>query len=365
MILKRKLCRALIIIIIFSLVPIDAHGNSAQSAIVMEARTGRILYTKNIYAKKPMASTTKIMTALLALEKGNLDSIVPISDEAVGIEGSSIYLRNGERIRLRDLVYGLMLRSGNDSAVAIGNHIAGSQEEFIKLMNKKAKRIGAKNTNFTNPHGLHHRDHYTTAYDLALVTRQALLKEEFKEIVSAKRWIAERDGYNVFYNKNKTLTQFKGGDGVKIGYTRAAGRCLVTSATRDGMQVISVVLNDPNWFNNCYSLMERAFENYSPQIILKKDQDIKSFGVEKGKKEKSYMRVKEDVIIPVKENEEDKVFTVFEAVENIQAPIQKGQKLGKAKIYIGDKLITTADLFAKEDIEKRRLIDMIRNFFSN
>jgi len=364
MLFKRIINKVIIILIVFSMLPMGVYANSAQCAIVMEVKTGRILYAKNIYEKRPMASTTKIMTALLALEEGDLESIVKVSKDAVGVEGSSIYLRYDEKVKLRDLVYGLMLRSGNDSAVAIAHHISGSVEEFSKLMNRKAKEIGAKSSNFKNPHGLHHKDHYTTAYDLALITREALLNEEFKKIVSTKRWIAERDGYNTFYNKNKTLSQFNGGDGVKTGYTRVSGRCLVTSATRNGMQILAVVLNDPNWFNDCYSLMEKAFEDYKAYKVLEKGSDIKSFTVSKGKKEKSYMTIKEDIIIPIKESEKSKINTVFEYDEVREAPVVKGQKMGKVKIYIDDKLIATTELFAKENIEKRQLMDIIKDFFN-
>lgn len=364
MLKKRMKYISFILIIILSLACTNSYANSAQSAIVMEVKTGRILYSKNISAKKPMASTTKIMTALLALKYGDLEHIVKVDKNAVGVEGSSIYLKYDEKVRLRDLVYGLMLRSGNDSAVAIAHHISGSVEDFANLMNKKAREIGAKNTSFKNPHGLHHKDHYTTAYDLALITREALLDNDFKKIVSTKRWVSEREGYNTFYNKNKTLAQFKGGDGVKTGYTRASGRCLVTSATRNGMQIICVVLNDPNWFNDCYSLMERAFNKYHPEKVISKNSDIKSFSVNEGKKEKSYMIAKEDIIIPLKEDEKNKVYTVFECNESYEAPIQKGQKLGKAKVYIEDTLIATTELYAKENIGKRKLMDKIKDFFN-
>ncbi|SHJ65818.1 D-alanyl-D-alanine carboxypeptidase (penicillin-binding protein 5/6) [Caminicella sporogenes DSM 14501] len=358
--LKKFIC---LIIISALLIPNLSWANSASSAIVMEVRTGRILYAKNIHKKLPMASTTKIMTALLAVENSNLDEKVKIPPNAVGIEGSSIYLRSGEIITLEDLLYGLMLCSGNDAAVAIANYISGSVEEFVKLMNKRAKEIGAKNTNFMNPHGLHHKNHYTTAYDLALITRKALLNDEFKKIVSTKRWIANRKGYNCFYNKNKTLRQFSGGDGVKIGYTKAAGRCLVASATRNGMQIISVVLNDYNWFEDCYNLMEESFKKYRPYKVLSKNKRVKSFTVLNGKKNKSYLAVKQDIIIPVKKEEEKKVIVVFENRKKVQAPVAKGQILGKAKVYIGDKLLATADLIATEDIRKNSFLDFIKNIF--
>lgn len=352
-----------IIILILILIPVYTQAISAQSAIVMEVQTGRILYARNIYNKLPMASTTKIMTALVALEKGNIKSIVKVPREAVGVEGSSIYLRYNEQISLEDLLYGLMLRSGNDAAVAIAYHISGSVEDFVKLMNKRAKEIGAKNTHFKNPHGLHDDNHYTTAYDLALITRTALLNAKFKEIVSTKKWVAKRDGYNLFYNKNKTLSQFKGGDGVKIGYTRAAGRCLVSSATRNGMQLISVVLNDYNWFDDCHRLMEAAFNTYKPYEVLYKDKPIKSFNINKGQKKKSYLVSKKNITIPVSEREKEKVFTVFESNEVYNAPIKKDEVLGKAKIYVGDELIATTELIAKESVKKQSFMDYIIDIF--
>lgn len=353
-----------IISLVVILTPIISWANTASSAIVMEVKTGRILYSKNIHQKKPMASTTKIMTALLALENSDLNAKVKIPSQAVGIEGSSIYLKYNEEITLEDLLYGLMLRSGNDAAVAIAYHISGSEEKFVNLMNKRAKEIGAKNTNFKNPHGLHHNEHYTTAYDLALITRQALLNEDFKKIVSTKRWVANRDGYNYFYNKNKTLRQFNGGDGVKTGYTKASGRCLVTSATRNGMQIICVVLNDYNWFKDCYSLMDKAFNKYHPYKVLNKGDKIKAFVVEKGKKEISFLTVKEDIILPLTEDEKKNIITIFESEEKYEAPIYREQVLGKVKVFVNDKLFATTELIATEDIEKRTFFDLIKNFFN-
>jgi len=165
---------------------------SAKSAILIERDSGRILYSKNISQKLPIASTTKIMTALIAIEKGDLNKVVTIKKEWTEIEGSSIYLKPNEKIKLKDLIFGLMLRSGNDAAVAIAHEIAGSIENFSMLMNKRAKEIGAKNTNFTNPHGLHSEDHYSTAYDLAIITREALKNEIFREISKTNDYVPDR-----------------------------------------------------------------------------------------------------------------------------------------------------------------------------
>ncbi len=352
---------SLLLVLIF---PLNLYANSAESAIVMEVKTGRILYSKNIHLKRPMASTTKIMTALVALEEGNLEDVVKINPKAVGVEGSSIYLMHNEEITLEDLLYGLMLRSGNDAATAIAYHIAGSIEEFANLMNKKAKSIGANNTNFTNPHGLHDDMHYTTAYDLALITREALLNDKFKEIVSTKKWVSNRKGgYKVFYNKNKTLQQFPGGDGVKTGYTRASGRCLVTSATRNEMQVIAVVLNDYNWFQDCYNLMNNAFEKYNPYKAIEKNRPIFSVDVDKGKKDKINLASAEDIILPLTKEEEEKINIVYETETIYSAPITKGTILGKAKVYLDDKLMATTNLIAIDSVKEKKMLDYILDFF--
>jgi len=350
--------------ILFLLTTQAIFAIGAQSAIVIETNTGRLLYSKNIYQKMPMASTTKIMTALVALENGNLKDMVKIDPKAVGIEGSSIYLNHGEEISLEDLLYGLMLRSGNDAATAIAIHIGGSVEEFVEMMNKKAKEIGAINTNFTNPHGLHHKNHYTTAYDLALITRTAMLNKEFKKISGSQKWVSQREGNNYFYNKNKTLNEYEGGDGVKIGYTKAAGRCLVASATRNDMQLISVVLNDYNWFNDAYNLMDICFEKYKPYKVLTNNERIKAFVVNDGKKQKSYLAAKDDIILPLTDEEAKSIITIFQANEKVSAPISRGTILGKAKVYIKDKLFATTDLIATEDIEKLNWFDKIKNIFN-
>ena len=368
---KMKLkCSVIVFITLLLLTPIHiAYATpfeiSANSAIVMDATTGRILYEKNIHARKPMASTTKIMTALVALEKTNLEDVVKVSRNAVGVEGSSIYLTYDERITMKDLLYGLMLRSGNDSAAAIAIEIGGSIDGFSKLMNKKAREIGAINTNFTNPHGLHNENHYTTAYDLALITREALKKDAFKEIVRTKLWVAERENFKYFYNKNKTLVELHGGDGVKIGFTTSAGRCLVTSATRDGMQLISVVLNAPNWFQDSYLLLNNIFEEYKPYNVFHKDQVLKNVSVVNGQKTETGIISYENATIPVKAEELDKIITVLEVKEKYTAPLKRGDKLGRAKIFVDNQLIYSLYLYCREDIYQKTVKDKVINFFKN
>ena len=249
-------------------------SSSAQSAVVMERSSHRVLFEQNAYAHLPMASTTKIVTALTVINHANLDDVVEVDPKAVGIEGSSIYLRAGEHLTVRELLYGLMLRSGNDSAVALALHVAGSIEAFAEMMNETAKSVGCVDSHFVNPHGLHNDEHYTSARDLATLTCVALDNHDFQEIVSTKTVRISNEGMEydrVLVNKNKLLTNFDGADGVKTGYTKKAGRCFVGSATRNGMQVVVVVLNCGPMFEETADMLNVAFANYSLQCVIPKN----------------------------------------------------------------------------------------------
>ncbi len=336
---------------------------SGQSVIVMDAGLGRIMYEKDIHKKLPMASTTKIMTALLAIENIPLDKKIKINPEAQGIEGSSIYLTANERIKARDLIYGLMLRSGNDSAAAIAYEVSGSIEDFARLMNERAKEIGAKNTNFTNPHGLHDEGHYTTAYDLALITREALKNPVFKEVAKTKFWIADREGYKYFSNKNAILDICEGGDGVKIGYTMKAGRCLVASATRGNMQLIAVTLNDYNWFDTAARLLDESFNLYKPHILFSKGQTVTKTRVLGGKSKEIYLNSFKGCVVPLAEGEKGKLLTVIDIPKTLRAPIEKGQSVGKMTTYLNGKILNTTYLVADKSVEKQSFKGKIREFF--
>lgn len=249
----------------------STFATSAQAAVVMERSSCRVLFAKNSDAHLPMASTTKIVTALTVLNHANLDDVVEVSPKAVGIEGSSIYLRAGEHLTVRELLYGLMLRSGNDSAVALALHVAGSVEAFAELMNETARKLGCTDSHFVNPHGLHDDNHYTSAHDLAVLTCEALENSDFRKIVSTKSVQISNEGmeYNrVLINKNKLLSNFSGADGVKTGYTKKAGRCFVGSATRNGMQVVVVVLNCGPMFEETADMLDAAFANYRLETVI-------------------------------------------------------------------------------------------------
>ncbi|MBS4536238.1 D-alanyl-D-alanine carboxypeptidase [Clostridium sp. D2Q-14] len=338
---------------------------SAKSAILIEKDSGRILYSKNIDEKLPMASTTKIMTALIAIEKGDLDEIVTIKSDWINVEGSSIYLKSNEKIKLKDLVYGLILRSGNDAATAIACHIAGSVDNFSALMNKRAKEIGALNTNFTNPHGLHSDNHYTTAYDLALISQEALKNEVFREISKSADYMAERDLNSHFYNKNKTLWEYDGGDGVKIGYTQTSGRCLVSSATRNDMQLIAVVLNDNNWFEDCYNLFDHGFDNYKRIQILRKDNYIKDITINNGKIDRLPVVINKDLYYPLKKDELKDVKISITTPTKLTAPLKKGDLIGKINITLKDEIIYEGTMKLTKNIDEKTVKDKFVNLIND
>lgn len=238
---------------------------SASGAILMDGETGEILFEKNADKKLYPASTTKIMTALVALEK--LDELgldmsceLIVDNEAQGVEGSSMYLKAGERITMEELLYGLMLQSGNDGAVAIASCIGGgSVPDFVDMMNARAAELGCSGSHFANPHGLFEEEHYVTARDMAVIGAAAMKRDDFRQIVGAEAWEGGSSGRR-FVNKNKTITQYEGATGVKIGFTKKSGRTLVASARRGDRELIAVVLNDGNWFNDAYALLDYGFE---------------------------------------------------------------------------------------------------------
>lgn len=332
----------------------------AKSAILIERDSGRILYAKNISEKLPIASTTKILTALIAIEKGDLEKIVTIKKEWTDIEGSSIYLKANEKIKLKDLIYGLMLRSGNDAGVAIACEIAGSVDNFSVLMNKRAKEIGAKNTNLINPHGLHSDEHYSTAYDLALITREALKNKIFREISKTNDYTSMRENPQIFYNKNKTLNQYDGGDGVKIGYTKVAGRCLVASATREDMQLIAIVLNDGNWFNDSYKLFDYGFENFKNTTIIRGNNFIKNLYIENSNIEKIPIITDKKFTYPLTKNELKDINISIKTRDKLIAPIEKGYNIANIDVKLKDKIIYKNKILLNNKIKEKPISQKVK-----
>lgn len=345
---------------------------SAASAVVMDGRTGRILYEKNGKAKQYMASTTKIMTALLALEAVTDETeMIRISENAAAQEGSSIYMEAGEQVSFRDLIYALMLRSGNDAAVALAEWMDGSEEAFADRMNRRAAEIGAVNTHFVTASGLHDEDHYTTAEDLALIAFESMKNRRFREIAGTTEWNASRDvdKFNYFYNKNKVLHQYEGGTGIKIGYTQAAGRCLVASSERNGIALICVVLNAGDWFNDTYKLMDTVYENYEAVPVAQAGTPLKTINVEHGAKDYTKLVAAEDTAIPLTEEEKKNLKLLYRAEPSRKAPIERGQALGSMDVYIDGEFAGKIPLVSREDIpleqERAQTESGVGIFFSN
>lgn len=267
---------------------------SAQSAALIDVESGRLLLEKNSTKRMRIASLTKIMTAIVAIEHGNINDLVKTSDNAYGKEGSSIYLKRGETLRLEDMLYGLMLRSGNDAAVAIAEHVGGSVEGFAHLMNEKARYIGMTQSHFTNPHGLDDsNNHYSTARDMALLTAYALRNPVFKKIVSTKLKNIPNQGEKWdrrLLNKNKMLHMYQGADGVKTGYTKLAKRCLASSATRNGQQLAVIVLNAPDDWDDSAKWMDYGFSHYPKTELVKMKEAVKVKDEEQS--EKTYYAIR-------------------------------------------------------------------------
>lgn len=337
---------------------------SAKAMCVMESSSKRVLYCKDEELKLPMASTTKIMTAITAIENcHNLDQTFEISPKAVGISGTSIYLRQGEVMSTRDLLYGLMLVSGNDASVAIAEHVAGSTKAFVELMNKTAKNIGAKNSHFDNTHGLDSKTHYTTAYDLALITSYALENPTFKDIVSTKSIkLTSADGKERYLkNKNKLLNLLDGCNGVKTGYTDDAGRCLVSSCQRDGMNVVCVVLNCHPMFEESAKLIDQAFSEYHMFDLTNGYSFNKQISVNEGRDNFVKIDSYDKVYYPLKDSELAKVSYEYKIMQSIDAPVTKGSEVGEIKIYIDKNLHFSQKIYTMEDVRRNSIWSRLKS----
>lgn len=346
---------------------------TAEAGVIIDADTGLVLFDKNKDVQHEPASTTKVMTALLALENLDLQKTVIIDEETSFTEGSRIYLLEGEKVTVEDLLYALLLESANDSAVAIAKEVSGSVEEFAKLMNKRAKEIGANNTNFVNPHGLHADGHLSTAYDMALIAQEAMRNEDFRAFILTYRHVIEetnKQPTRFLYNTNRLIydektkvdangvlrpAKYDGATGIKTGYTPEAGGCLISGAERDGNEFIAVVLKstDLGRFGDGVALLDFAFTNYKTVTAIIGGTDMGMIKVKNGEKNKVALVVERNggVTLP-KEASEDIVNKKIVIPKSVKAPIKKGQQIGVVEIYEGDILRDKAPIVATESIGK-------------
>lgn len=321
----------------------------AQAAYLVEANSGRVLYAKNENARLPMASTTKIMTALLAVESGRLRETVTVPAEAAGTEGSSMYLKTGETLPLADLVYGLMLTSGNDAAVAIACFLDGSTEAFAAHMNTRAEKLGLSDTHFVTPNGLHDPDHYTTAKDLAMLGAAALENPFFAEIVMTQYRKTEGSNPHTLKNKNRLLWEYEGSIGVKTGYTKAAGKCLVFAAERGGMKLVGAVLNCPTMWNTAKRMLDTGFSDYRIKTFLSRE-TVFSVSIENGVKKTLSAAPILGILYPT-EVDGNEVYTVETAFDACSAPVRAGEQVGTAKLLRNGVTVRTIPIVARETVD--------------
>lgn len=353
--------------IIFTPPLIAAEGPAidARSAVLMDRDSGRVLWKKNEHRRRPIASTTKIMTALVALERGSEEERVTVSKRAAATEGSSIWLEKGEKKKLGELIYGLMLCSGNDAAAAIAEHIGGSEKKFVELMNERALAMGAKDTHFVNPHGLPAKGHYSTAYDLALITCEALKNGRFQEIITTPSrsisWPDQPWG-RLLINQNKLLELYPGADGVKTGWTEKAGRCFVGSATKKRWQLVSVVLNSPQIWEDSAALLDYGFQNYRHQRIFSRDQVLCTAGVLEGR-ERAAAAVCETHYYPLLPSEKKYLRYRIRLGNRIRAPLAKGDKLGEVEVYLRKEMLCRVDLCSLKAVARKEYSDYLRDIF--
>ncbi len=303
----------------------------------MEEDTKRVLVSKNMNKKKLIASTTKIMTAVLAIESGKMNKTVEVTDKVLEAYGSNIYLSIGEKMKLEDMVYGLMMQSGNDAALMIADYLGG-EDAFVKKMNKKAKQIGMKNTTFSNPHGLDEKnENYSTAYDMALLMRYANSYPLFRKITGCKKHTVKTDEKTYSWsNKNKLLYTYKYATGGKTGFTKKARRTLVTSASKNDLNLIVVTLNDGNDFKNHKELYEYGFNNYSMEKVFDKDKINLS---------NKNIYALDDYFYPITKDEKDLIMVEYKIKD--KKSYKKGEEVGKAIVKLGNNIIHEEKLYIK------------------
>lgn len=324
---------------------VNAYDTSARCAILMDMDSKNVIYGENIHESRPIASISKIMTAILAIESGKMQEVVTVGEEILDAYGSGIYIRQGEQLKLEDLVYGLMLRSGNDASYAIAKYVGGDVKKFIELMNTKAKELGMNDSTFHNPNGLDDDGgNISSAYDMALLTSYAMKNEQYRKIVSTKKYTLKTN-MNVYSwtNKHKLLFQKDYITGGKTGFTDVAKRTLVTTASKDNINLVAVTLNDGNDFDDHIHLFEEAFKEYSNYLILQKGR-IQIIDEKYYQKDELY--IENDFRYTLKENEKNSLTLHFQLEK--KRDYQTNDKVGTVKVLLNDKQIHEENIYAKK-----------------
>lgn len=333
---------------------------NGETAVLIDAKSAKVLYGKEENKRMYPASTTKILTALIALERADLQDVVTIGPNPSKAGGTSIWLQEGEKLTLEELLYALLLNSANDAGVAIAEHIAGSVEAFAELANNRAKELGARNTHFVNPHGMPNKDHYSAAYDLALIGRAAMQNAKFRTIVSTVHHQVPRadpEAQKYLFNHNKLIWSeqfgYKGATGIKTGYTVEAGQCIVASAERNGQELIAVVLRSEgsNTWTDATKLLDYGFANFTTHQLISRGKIMANLPVQYGKGTIDLL-AKEDFFYTFTKQSSANLQVSTEPVEEVIAPVTKGQVLGAVVIRDGEKEVGRVDLVATQAVER-------------
>ncbi len=369
--MKKKL--VVLILISFFFIPcVNAEDlvPNAKSAILIEESTGKILYEKNSDEKRAPASMTKVMSMLLIMEaldnkQISLNDEVTISQNAADMGGSQLFLQPNQTAKVEDLLKGIAVASGNDAVVAMAEKIAGSEEKFVDMMNKKAKELGLKNTQFKNPHGLDEEGHYTSAHDMAIMAKELIKHKNILNYTSIyEEYLTKSDGTKLWMvNTNKLVKFYKGVDGLKTGFTQTAGYCLTATAMKNNTRLISVVMGEDTSANrstDTVNLLNYGFNSYKVNTIIKKEKNIAKVKVNKGKEDKVYIRTKENVNELLNVNEKAKKYILVPEVKNITAPVKVGEKVGILKIKYQNKVVKEVDLTVSKNIKKANLWDLFK-----
>lgn len=361
---KKGLCTILAVILMLlfhSPRPAAAVPEIAgEAAVLIDGRSGQFLYEKNPSQRLYPASTTKILTAIIALENSKLNDRVTINSAACDVEGSAIGLLDGEKMAMEDLLYAMMLNSGNDTAVAIAIHVAGSVEAFSNLMNKKAVELGAVNSNFVNPHGLTDPNHYTTAHDLALIAHYAMQNPEFRKIVATKIDTVDRAdplAQTYLENHNRLLWNYEGAIGVKNGYTDAARQCLVSAAKRNGREILAVVLKTEgdNIWTDSMTLLDYGFNNYQNVCLTEAGKYAGEVPVRFGSDETVPVQTGCSLDYNFAKDESPDFRPEVRLAAHVNAPVKTGTKLGEVVYFAGDRELGRVDLIAQKQVERKVL----------
>ena len=343
-------------------------GKMAKSVVLMEASTGKIIYERNANEKLHPASMTKMMSMLLILEsieKGNLkwNDMITVSENASSMGGSQILLETGEQMSVDDLFKGIAIASGNDAVVALAEKLAGTEEVFVKMMNDKAKELGLKNTNFKNPHGLDATDHYSSAYDMAMIAKELVRHEKVLEYSSIYEYYL-RDGTDRktwLVNTNKLVRFYDGVDGLKTGYTKEAGYCLTATAMKNGMRIIAVVMGEPDSKTRnkeVTELLDYAYAQYALETIIDSSKVLGKKLVNKGREKYAELVLTEDATNLIKKGEQSNNVTYEIKTNNLEAPLKKGDVVGTLILKENNKKIKTINITVKNNIDKANFIDL-------